>query len=119
MNRTILIIIGIACAVITAAGIMEFEQRDIYKARRQLHSESSWVRGEALSTLIIHNDSASIPEIIRLLKNNDLKTRLDAIGALGVCCINTKTANYYTTYSILLVLTPQYVDRVWVCATGS
>ena len=83
MNRTLLISIGLICALVTAAGIMEFGQRDIYKARRQLHSESSWVRSEALLTLIIHNDRASIPEIIRLLKNNDLKTRLDAIGALG------------------------------------
>ncbi|MFH0889064.1 MAG: HEAT repeat domain-containing protein [Planctomycetota bacterium] len=71
MNKTILIIIGIACAVISAAGIMWYNN-PVNVARRQLYDTNPQVRCMAIKTLGNLHNKASVPEIAKLLQDNDL-----------------------------------------------
>ena len=76
MNRTLLIIIGLACALVAAAGIMWYEYNDtVNVARRQLSDNYHF---EAFCTLnkLEHKD------IIKLLQDNNPKIRSMAIDIL-------------------------------------
>ena len=81
MTKTLLIIIGLLAAVIAAAGIMWYND-PVNTARRQLYDGKSSVRYKAIYKLSALGDRASIPDIVRLLKDNDPGVRRWAIGAL-------------------------------------
>ena len=84
MNKTILILIGISCAVITAGGIMRyrnFASPEIIAARQQLHNEDAEIRIAAIESLCKLGDKASAPEIRKLLNDND-KVACPAVIAL-------------------------------------
>ena len=68
MNRTLLIVIGIACAVITAAGIMWYNYNiPINITRRYLFHKDIMVRMHAIESLIELKDKASTPAIVRVI----------------------------------------------------
>jgi len=82
MSKTLLIVIGIACAVITAAGIMWYNN-PINMARRQLYDEDTDVCCQAIKTLGNIGAKEFAPEIIKLLLNtNDHYVRQSAAEAL-------------------------------------
>ena len=73
MNKTLLIIIGLACAMISAAGMMWYNPVSI--ARRQLYDANPQVRCGAIKTLGNLHNKALVPEIAKLLQDNDLMVR--------------------------------------------
>jgi HEAT repeat protein len=82
MSKTLLIIIGIACAVITAAGIMWYHS-PLNTACRQLYDEDPDVCCQAIKTLGEIGAKEFAPEIIKLLLNtNDHYVRQSAAEAL-------------------------------------
>jgi HEAT repeat protein len=81
MNRNLLIVIGLACAVITAVGIMWYHN-PLNTARRQMHANDYLIRIEALNTLYTLGGKSSIPEIIRLLKDDNELVREVAIWSV-------------------------------------
>ena len=82
MNRTILIIIGLLCAVITTAGIMC--DHPFYVTRQQLHDKDPNVRAMAIHKLGDLNDQKSIPDAIKLLLDDSGFVRMHALYALDV-----------------------------------
>ena len=82
MSKTILIVIGLACAVISAVGIMHYNN-PLNTARRQLYDKDPMVRVIAMKALIEIGDKESIPGIIKLLQDNDDGVRVRAIWALA------------------------------------
>lgn len=88
MNRTILIIIGIAGAIITAAGIMWYNNLDspaVIATRKQLYDKDPGVRSQAMWSLVCaFHDKKSIPEIRRLLtEDKNKRVLIAAINNLG------------------------------------
>ncbi len=81
MTRTLLIVIGIACAVIAAAGIMFYNPVSI--ARRQLYDKDPDVCWNAITNLFKIRGKASIPEFTRLLQSDNIVTRCLAAKALS------------------------------------
>ena len=102
MSKTILIIIGIACTVVTAAGIMWYHnsiygicwQLDVWRLReinakastpeliKLLQDNSSPVRYSAAYALGRFGHKESIPEIIKLLQHENTTIRESAVMAL-------------------------------------
>src|SRR3989339_1135962 len=80
MTRNLLIIIGIGCAVISAAGIMYYTPLNV--ARRSIDNKDRRIRIEALATLSDYCDKQSIPQIRKLLYDNDDMVFLCAGNAL-------------------------------------
>jgi len=88
-NATLLITIGLACAVISATGIMWYNNSDnptVVVARRQLHDKNPKVREHAIYELSRWRDKKSTPEIARLLKdiNDDVrKAATETLSGFG------------------------------------
>src|SRR3989339_842690 len=81
MNRTILIIIGILCAVIRA---YVWHYSPIKTLRRQLYDKDPEVIYNAAIKLHSLGAKAAIPEFTRLLKSNNMFARVLAIESLGM-----------------------------------
>ncbi|MBI5779798.1 MAG: HEAT repeat domain-containing protein [Planctomycetes bacterium] len=81
MIKTLLIAIGLACALLTATGIMWYNPVSV--ARRQLHDKDITVCCNSIQTLIKLGDRASIHEITKLLQNDAMEIRAWAVYALG------------------------------------
>src|SRR3989339_1197836 len=90
MNRTILIAIGISCALISAAGIMFWHNSPINTALRQLHSKNPSIRCDAIYTLGNLDAKETIPIIINLLQDDNPNVRVSAVDTLGT--LHAKTA---------------------------
>lgn len=73
MNKTVLIIIGLACALLTAWGVMHWTQYDNPYEILRFHSQFS---GE------VRNGQKTIPEIIKLLSNNNKNVKIAASWVL-------------------------------------
>jgi len=73
MNKTILIVLGLACALITAAGIMF---NPVSVARRQLYDKDPDVRCHAIRSLC--KDKASFPRMRSLLYDEDIIVAINA-----------------------------------------
>lgn len=77
MNKSILIIIGIGCALIAAAGIMWYTNHanlaspEIMAARRQLYDKDPEVRAKAAYKLFKLGDKASIHNITKVILHDD------------------------------------------------
>lgn len=95
MHRITLIILGLACAVLTAAGMMWYNNLDnpaVIAARRQLYDKDSRVRQIAIWDLaFVLHDKESIPEIRKRLYDEDVNVRQVAIDCLsGFMGLNDK-----------------------------
>jgi len=66
MNRTLLVLIGILAALLSAAGLMWYNS-PLKVARRKLHDTHPNVRCWAIRTLGDLGDKESAPEIVKLL----------------------------------------------------
>jgi HEAT repeat protein len=81
MNRSILIIIGLLCAIVTAAGIMWYNN-PLNTARRGIHDMKPLIRYYAVWKLYELNDKKSIPEIAKLLQDNSSGVREISVTVL-------------------------------------
>ena len=79
MTKTLLIIIAIIGAILTAAGIVWYPT---VVARKQLHDEDPWVRRNAIYALSKFDDKSSIPKITKLLQDNNEWVRVSSVHAL-------------------------------------
>jgi len=87
-NTVLLIVFGLACALVSAAGIMWYNNPDdpTIAARRQLHHTYFHTRGLAIYKLGRLGDVKSIPEIRKLLNDKNyfvLEQTIEALGKLG------------------------------------